>query len=60
MKQEIQNRLEHLLESVQKDSASLHSDNVRYPTGQALFDHLFDAVQSTLQNTVDSSADEPD
>jgi hypothetical protein len=60
MKQEIQNRLELLLKSIQRDKNSLHTSKVRYPTGQALFDRLFDAVQSTLQNTADSSADEPE
>jgi hypothetical protein len=60
MQQEIQTRLESLLESIQLDKDSLHSSNVRYPTGQALFDRLFDAVQSTLQNTADSSADVPE
>jgi hypothetical protein len=60
MKDEIQSRLELLLKSIQRDSDSLRASKVRYPDGDALFAQLFDAVQSTLQNVNESSADEPE
>ncbi len=49
-------KLTHLRESIQRDSQTLQS----YPDGKLIFDELFDAIQSTLQNTVDSSADRPE
>jgi hypothetical protein len=60
MKTEIEHRLDLLLKSIQRDRESLRQGNVRYPEAEALFDQLFDAAQSTLQNTLDSSADEPE
>jgi hypothetical protein len=60
MKHEIQSRLEQLLKSIQRDSDSLHASKVRYPEGEAVLARLFDAVQSTLQNVVELSADEPE
>jgi hypothetical protein len=60
MKHETQSRLELLLKLIQRDRDSMNAGKVRYPAGDALLAQLFDAVQSTLQNVVESSADEPE
>jgi hypothetical protein len=52
----IQARLRHLMQSVQTDCQCLES----HPGGQAVFQALFDSLQSTLQNMSKSPADEPE
>jgi hypothetical protein len=53
---QLRNRLQHLIDSAQQDSQSLQSS----PDGQKLFQELFDALQSTLQNVDKSSAERTD
>jgi len=57
MSQEIVDRLKLLETAIQRDSEALKSSPV-FSDGQAVFDELFDAVHFTLQNEIDSAADE--
>jgi hypothetical protein len=57
LSQEIIDRLKILETAIQRDLQSLQPSPV-FIGGQAVSQQLFDAVQSTLQNVEDSSADE--
>jgi hypothetical protein len=47
-------RLQHLTEQAKRDSAALSGGSGRFKSGQAKFDQLIDAIQSTLQNKRES------
>jgi len=56
LSRQIHERLKSLRESVERDTDALGP----FPDGKAIFGRLFDAVESTLQNVGDSSADGPE
>jgi hypothetical protein len=60
LSQQIQQQLTRLLEAAKRDSDALRSQVDRFPDGRPIFDRLFDAVQSTLQNASELSADKPE
>ena len=57
LSRQIIEQLTQLRQSVDRDTHSLQIGANRFPDAQAIFNELFDAVQSTLQNVDESSAD---